>query len=272
MTQFPRLSDREWEVIRLLLQGKSNKLIASSLSVSVRTVEFHLRNIYAKFQVGSRLELILELGKATGGFDAEKLGQSTVAGSGGVADNRERLNSRTGWAASSRDAVSILGEEFDMKRLLSSKHVLVGMSAALLAGILWVCILLSTQYLSLGETQHWTWPLIVIWATIGLSIGGVGMRNGDTLLRVFSSALFGAGLSPFTFAPLMLVVVLPVGRLAEWLGLIDPSTMSSQVAADLAAITMMILWLVVGLTVGIACLFVAIKKPEKTHLQAQVSE
>jgi DNA-binding CsgD family transcriptional regulator len=58
-------SKREQEVLELVLQGKSNKQIAFSLDISVRTVEFHLKNIYAKFQVSSRVELILKLGYAT---------------------------------------------------------------------------------------------------------------------------------------------------------------------------------------------------------------
>lgn len=71
------LSRREKEVISLLVQGKSNKQIAFTLGVSERTIEFHLKNIYAKLQVTSRVELILALGKATGIF-SEKLGQTTV--------------------------------------------------------------------------------------------------------------------------------------------------------------------------------------------------
>ena len=59
------LSKREKEVLKLVLQGKSNKQIALSLAISVRTVEFHLKNVYAKFQVSSRIELILKLGHAT---------------------------------------------------------------------------------------------------------------------------------------------------------------------------------------------------------------
>jgi len=78
MSQFIQLSDREWEVIDQLLQGKSNKLIASSLNISVRTVEFHLSNIYERFNVNSRLELILKLWKATGKVGIEELGYSTV--------------------------------------------------------------------------------------------------------------------------------------------------------------------------------------------------
>jgi len=73
-----QLSRREWEVVKLLLQGKSNKQIAASLHISKRTVEFHLKNIYAKLHVTSRIELILKLVDATGGIDIKKLGYSTV--------------------------------------------------------------------------------------------------------------------------------------------------------------------------------------------------
>ena len=51
MVQVNQLSEREKEVVKLLLQGKSNKLIALSLGISASTVEFHLKNVYAKFQV-----------------------------------------------------------------------------------------------------------------------------------------------------------------------------------------------------------------------------
>ena len=47
MEQIRLLSRREKEVVTLLLQGKSNKQIALSLDVSERTIEFHLKNIYA---------------------------------------------------------------------------------------------------------------------------------------------------------------------------------------------------------------------------------
>ncbi|MBK9924787.1 MAG: DUF805 domain-containing protein [Anaerolineales bacterium] len=119
MTQNPQLSKREQEVVQLLLEGKSNKLIASSLSVSDRTVEFHLKNIYTKFQVNSRMELVLKLGKATASLEAEKLGHSTVAGDGGVAENRDALN-LWNWATSLRQAVSKFSKELMMKDSLNS--------------------------------------------------------------------------------------------------------------------------------------------------------
>lgn len=52
-----RLTAREREIAQLLLEGRSNKEIAASLVLSVRTVEFHVRNLLAKLGVVSRLEL-----------------------------------------------------------------------------------------------------------------------------------------------------------------------------------------------------------------------
>ena len=61
MGQQTQFSERERQAIELLIQGKSNKQIALALSVSVRTVEFHLSNIYAKLGVNSRTEAALKL-------------------------------------------------------------------------------------------------------------------------------------------------------------------------------------------------------------------
>ena len=53
------LSERETEVLRLLAQGLTNKDIAQALILSVRTVEAHLRGIFAKLGVSSRTEAAL---------------------------------------------------------------------------------------------------------------------------------------------------------------------------------------------------------------------
>lgn len=53
------LTDREQEVLALLAQGLTNKDIAQTLFLSVRTVEAHLRNIYDKLDVSSRTEAAL---------------------------------------------------------------------------------------------------------------------------------------------------------------------------------------------------------------------
>ncbi len=50
------ISAREKEVLQLLVQGRSNKSIASQLFISDRTVERHVSNIYNKLGVSSRAE------------------------------------------------------------------------------------------------------------------------------------------------------------------------------------------------------------------------
>ena len=53
------LSEREVEVLQLLAQGMTNKDIAQTLILSVRTVEAHLRSIFGKLGVRSRTEAAL---------------------------------------------------------------------------------------------------------------------------------------------------------------------------------------------------------------------
>ena len=48
------LTTRELEVLRLLAAGGTNKAIAEDLVLSVRTVDRHVSNIYAKLRVTSR--------------------------------------------------------------------------------------------------------------------------------------------------------------------------------------------------------------------------
>jgi DNA-binding NarL/FixJ family response regulator len=57
-------SQRETEVLALVARGDANKEIAKSMGLSVRTVEAHLRNIFAKLLVGSRTEAVVFAVKA----------------------------------------------------------------------------------------------------------------------------------------------------------------------------------------------------------------
>lgn len=52
------LSEREMEVLRQLVEGRSYKQIAAALSVSIDTVRTHLRHVYRKMQVHSAGEAI----------------------------------------------------------------------------------------------------------------------------------------------------------------------------------------------------------------------
>jgi DNA-binding CsgD family transcriptional regulator len=270
MTQFPRLSNREWEVTKLLLQGKSNKLIASSLGISSRTVEFHLKNIYAKYQVSSRIELILKLGNTTGRVETEKLGYSTVDGMGKTAENRNERNSQMNWVTFFKETVSKIGKELEMKNLLNTKHVPVGVITAFFAGFLWWAMLRYSGNMSNVSVVNI--PMFVILPIIGITIGFVGKQNGSTLQKVFFSTLLSVALSPFGIIPLMMVVVIPLGRLAAQVGLIDPSTTPSGIATLWAVIIMTAIWLIVGIATGIMLLFVTIKKSQRLDGQRQASE
>ena len=52
------LSEREFEVLRLLASGKSNRRIASELFVSVGTVKTHTNNLYRKLGARSRTQAV----------------------------------------------------------------------------------------------------------------------------------------------------------------------------------------------------------------------
>ena len=51
------LTDREKDVMRLVVEGVPNKLIADQLDISVRTVEVHRARVFDKMQVKSAVEL-----------------------------------------------------------------------------------------------------------------------------------------------------------------------------------------------------------------------
>ncbi len=52
------LTDREFEVLGLLASGFSNEEIAAALFVSLSTVKTHLKNIFGKLGVTSRLQAV----------------------------------------------------------------------------------------------------------------------------------------------------------------------------------------------------------------------
>jgi DNA-binding NarL/FixJ family response regulator len=59
-SQVEDLSDREREVLELVMHGLGNKAIADRLSVTVAAVKWHLQHIYEKLHVHSRTEAALK--------------------------------------------------------------------------------------------------------------------------------------------------------------------------------------------------------------------
>ena len=52
------ITDRELEILALMVEGKSNNEIAESIVISMSTVKFHVSNILSKLGVSSRTEAV----------------------------------------------------------------------------------------------------------------------------------------------------------------------------------------------------------------------
>lgn len=53
------LTEREREIVMLILDGKNKRDIAETLSLSVSTIKTNVENIYRKFDVHNKAELIV---------------------------------------------------------------------------------------------------------------------------------------------------------------------------------------------------------------------
>lgn len=53
-----RLTPQENELLRLLVEGHHKKTAAATMGISINTVSFHLKNIYAKLEVHSKTEAV----------------------------------------------------------------------------------------------------------------------------------------------------------------------------------------------------------------------
>ena len=58
INKLSKITNREAEIIHLLLEGKTNKGIADSLFIEISTVKTHLKNIFKKQNVSNRTQLI----------------------------------------------------------------------------------------------------------------------------------------------------------------------------------------------------------------------
>jgi DNA-binding NarL/FixJ family response regulator len=54
-----KLTDREFELIKLVARGKTNEEVASELGISLGATKNHLYDIFSKLNVGSRTEAII---------------------------------------------------------------------------------------------------------------------------------------------------------------------------------------------------------------------
>jgi len=55
MATLSDLTQRELQILHLVLEGRTNKAIGVELNVCEKTIEFHLSHIYTKIDVHTRL-------------------------------------------------------------------------------------------------------------------------------------------------------------------------------------------------------------------------
>ncbi len=53
-----QLTNKEWHILRLISEGKSNKEIAANNFIEVSTVKTHINNLYAKLSISNRQQAI----------------------------------------------------------------------------------------------------------------------------------------------------------------------------------------------------------------------
>ena len=69
MTHLSDLTQRELQILQLVIEGKTNKAIAHEIQISEKTVEFHLDNVYSK--LGARSRLMASIWALQHGINAE---------------------------------------------------------------------------------------------------------------------------------------------------------------------------------------------------------
>jgi hypothetical protein len=152
------------------------------------------------------------------------------------------------------------GREIDMKQPFT-KYGVVGVSAALAAGLLWILLLRNAGNMSMAEIKLWIAPMLLVWVMIGAAAGWAGRRFGGSLLQVGASSLAATGLSPIAILPLMGFVVLPFAKLLESAGLFDATSMSRETSSILVIIAMLILWLILGAAAASLLSVLSVKRP-----------
>ena len=159
-----------------------------------------------------------------------------------------------------------------MKNLLNNRHVPLGVITALLTGSVWLALLQRFGHASLDSIQPWILPLGIIMIALGAFLGLIGMRNGNSPAKVFLSTLLGTGLGSFLMLPLTVGVVYPLGKLAETLGLVNRTALSTDVTTTLVYSAMLAIWLITGITSGTIVLHLAFHRSRSADLQPRTSE
>jgi len=216
-----QLSVREKQVVDLLLLGKSNKQIALALGVSERTIEFHLKNIYIKMQVGSRVELILKLVESTVDSEKEKI------------DNGNQP-ARPRAAQSLRNTISLIKQEFAMTIKISFEdlHDFLKSRPLFFSLLLFLAISFTTRTI-LFNIGLFFWFSYVL---LGITLSILGIYIGRSWKKMFAKEtnLF------FVMAVVILSPFIATGIDQLYINLILPYT--QPISTTIAGISAQAMW------------------------------
>lgn len=188
-----KLSPRETEVVDLVLRGKSNKQIAFQLGITERTVEFHLKNVYAKLGIGSRMELAVKLWKSAGDGAEGTLRESTVVEDVEIAQN----GNQPMWAASVKRMLSVIKKEFamTMKTILSDLGNTIQKNLFAFSLFYFIAAGLTTHYLIVGFGLYFLPSYLLLGLVLGfcslyLGLRWQGIKAGEVQIRPVWAAGF----------------------------------------------------------------------------------
>lgn len=105
------VSRAENDVLVYLQKGYSNQQIGESLNVCEKTVKFHLTNIYKKYEVKSRQELLVKL---TGYHETEKEVMKQV--------NESLPTSNEQRAVTQQDKIKFIDQQFQVGNTVNHLH------------------------------------------------------------------------------------------------------------------------------------------------------
>lgn len=206
MSQPNELTNREREVVGLVLEGKTNKAIALALHVTENTVEFHLKNIYSKFEVGSRTELILKLGK------------SVVADEPKVTDDSHTFR-QTSLAGGLRETISRIGKELSMESV-AHEQARGGATSMTFIESIRVCLTKFADFTGRASRAEFWWFMLFV-VLVASALVALSETVGEVFLIATLLPLLAAGTRRLRETGKsgwwQLLLLVPVGGLV-WLG------------------------------------------------------
>ena len=228
-----KLSPRETEVVDLVLRGKSNKQIAFQLGITERTVEFHLKNVYAKLGIGSRMELAVKLWKSAGDGAEGTLRESTVVEDVEIAQN----GNQPMWAASVKRMLSVIKKEFTMtmKTILSDLGNTIQKHLFAFSLFYFIAAGLITHYLIVGFGLYFLPSYLLLGLVLGLSSLYLGLRwQGIKAGEVQIRPVWAAGFLALPFLAGLFDLTL-LATLAKFMG---------EVTVNLVGLSSQAVWIV----------------------------